>query len=209
MWCLGLLWSNGAPPASVAGQAESRSLGRGRWRRNPSALLQKTVTIHTTALLRLSPETGREELETENRDSQAAVRQWRHWQGVSLVESSECEPRPLLWGLHGHHFLLVLQSAWEPRAGWHTSCSETSLPTTQVPWDLWQTQTRPSMSPWRWHCPRSSIWCVAIQPWSVLERLEEEGMGKGWGMRNLPSDSVVKTPSFHCSRAWILSRLEN
>ena len=30
-------------------------------------------------------------------------------------------------------------------------------------------------------------------------------MGKGWGTRNLPSGSVVKTPSFHCSRAWILS----
>ena len=65
MWRLGLLWSN---PASVVGQAESRCLGRGRWSRNPSALLQKTVTIHTTASLHLSPEAGREELETENRE---------------------------------------------------------------------------------------------------------------------------------------------
>mgnify|MGYP006996372143 CR=1 FL=1 len=30
-------------------------------------------------------------------------------------------------------------------------------------------------------------------------------MGKEWGTRNFPSGSVVKTPSFHCSRAWILS----
>ena len=30
-------------------------------------------------------------------------------------------------------------------------------------------------------------------------------MGKEWGTRNFPSGSVVKTPSFHCSRTWILS----
>ena len=63
-----------APPAFVVGQAESRSLGREWWGRNPSALLQKIVPTHTMAFTSSILEAGQGGTratgrETENRDS--------------------------------------------------------------------------------------------------------------------------------------------